>query len=96
MNQAFPSFNGRSFATTMTVPLISSIQVSMANQKNRGDGMGGGVSPPSATWGGVTAWPGPSTSPWPGQSSGPQPLTGHSTDTAILSKLKFRRSFCFQ
>jgi hypothetical protein len=52
------------------------IKVSMANQKNRGDGMGGGVSPPSATWGGVTAWPGPSTSPWPGQSSAPQPLTG--------------------
>lgn len=45
------------------------IKVSMANQKNRSDPMaGGGASPPSAAWGGVTAWPGPSTSPWPGQS----------------------------
>jgi len=59
------------------------IKVSMANQKNRSDPMnggGGGVSPPSggsATWGGVTAWPGPSTSPWPGQSSAtPQPMSG--------------------
>lgn len=51
------------------------IKVSMANQKNRGEPGGGGVSPPS--WGAVTAWPGPSTAtPWPGQSSAPQAVTG--------------------
>jgi len=54
------------------------IKVSMANQKNRNEAMAGGMgasSPPSAAWGGVTAWPGPSTSPWPGQTSAgpPQP-----------------------
>jgi len=51
------------------------IKVSMANQKNRAEQGGGGVSPPSATWGGVSAWPGqPSSaapSGWPGQSSAP-------------------------
>jgi len=51
------------------------IKVSMANQKNRAEN-GGGVSPPSATWGGVSAWPAQSTgaaSGWPGQTSAPQP-----------------------
>jgi hypothetical protein len=57
------------------VVLMYTTQVSMANQKNRGEPGGGGVSPPS--WGAVTAWPGPSTAtPWPGQSSGPQAVTG--------------------
>merc|ERR1719209_248507 len=48
------------------------IKVSMANQKNRAEN-GGGVSPPSATWGGGSAWPG--TAPgapggsWPGAPS---------------------------
>merc|ERR1719357_1262679 len=54
------------------------IKVSMANQKNRAEN-GGGVSPPSATWGGVSAWPGtapgapggaPAVSGWPGQAPG--------------------------
>jgi len=56
------------------------IKVSMANQKNRAEQGGGGVSPPSATWGGVSAWPGQSSagaaaaaSGWPGQSSGGAP-----------------------
>jgi len=47
------------------------IKVSMANQKNRAEGMSGGVSPPSvggATWGGISAWP--SSGP---TSAGPQP-----------------------
>jgi len=50
------------------------IKVSMANQKNRNEQGGGGVSPPAATWGGVSAWPGQSSggaSGWPGQSSAP-------------------------
>jgi len=53
------------------------IKVSMANQKNRAEnGEGGGVSPPSATWGGVSAWPAQTSggaSGWPGQASGAQP-----------------------
>jgi len=51
------------------------IKVSMANQKNRAES-GGGVSPPSATWGGVSAWPAQTSggaSGWPGQASGAQP-----------------------
>ena len=38
--------------------------------------LGGGVSPPSATWGGVSAWPAQTSggaSGWPGQASGAQP-----------------------
>jgi hypothetical protein len=51
------------------------LQVSMANQKNRGEPGGGGVSPP--TWGAVTAWPGPSSAtPWPGQPAASQGVTG--------------------
>ncbi len=47
----------------------------MANQKNRGEPGGGGVSPP--TWGAVTAWPGPSSAtPWPGQPAASQGVTG--------------------
>eukprot|EP00090_Calanus_glacialis_P032273 TRINITY_DN5348_c0_g1_i1.p1 TRINITY_DN5348_c0_g1~~TRINITY_DN5348_c0_g1_i1.p1 ORF type:complete len:312 (+),score=113.52 TRINITY_DN5348_c0_g1_i1:135-1070(+) len=41
-----------------------------------GPAPGGGVSPPSATWGGVSAWPAQSSggaSGWPGQASGAQP-----------------------
>jgi len=53
------------------------IKVSMANQKNRNDMLGGGgVSPPAANWP-VATWPGPSTSPWPGQTTAPpQQLSG--------------------
>jgi len=52
------------------------IKVSMANQKNRAEGMSGGVSPPSvggATWGGISAWP---SSGAPGSVPGPQPGAG--------------------
>jgi len=45
--------------------------------------LGGAGSPPLAignggTWGGITTWPGPSTSPWPPQNGGgaPQAMTG--------------------
>jgi len=53
------------------------IKVSMANQKNRTEN-GGDVSPPSATWGGVSAWPGTpapagAATGWPGPASGGAP-----------------------
>jgi hypothetical protein len=55
--------------------IVCVLQVSMANQKNRGEPGGGGVSPP--TWGAVTAWPGPSSAtPWPGQPAASQGVTG--------------------
>jgi len=50
------------------------IKVSMANQKNRAEGMsGGGVSPPGVgvggTWGGISAWPGATSGPASGPPS---------------------------
>ena len=54
----------------------------MANQKNRAENGGGGVSPPAggmSSWGGVSAWPaqpsGGGASGWPGAAAGGQP--GH-------------------
>jgi len=53
------------------------IKVSMANQKNRAEN-GGGVSPPSASWGSMSAWPATAPTPqpnsgWPGQAPGQAP-----------------------
>jgi len=59
------------------------IKVSMANQKNRAENGGGGVSPPAggmSSWGGVSAWPaqpsGGGASGWPGAAAGGQPGQG--------------------
>jgi hypothetical protein len=70
---AIRNLYGNSFH--LFVMAVCVLQVSMANQKNRGEPGGGGVSPP--TWGAVTAWPGPSSAtPWPGQPAASQGVTG--------------------
>ena len=57
----------------------------------------GGVSPPSATWGGVSAWPAQSSggaSGWPGQASGAQPgkatlMSGELTSVLTIARIYF-------
>ena len=52
--------------------------------------LGGAGSPPpltggaGGTWGGITTWPGPSTSPWPPQNHGGA-ANGHHQPTAMTS-----------